>query len=105
MLKLFPKWLRPAYQVRQPSLSPAEKLAALAEDAGNAIEFLNAPAAVSAYQRLLQKYADEIMECSPADRDRRELAYMKAHLLQEMVREMAGAVHAYRLEKDRQAQA
>jgi hypothetical protein len=100
---LYPQWLRRPYQTSPPKLSPAERLSKLGDDAANAYEFLNSAAAIAAYQKLLQTYADQILESRPEDTAAREQAYMRAYSLQQMVREMAGAIAAYNLEKDRQA--
>lgn len=98
---MWPQWLRLPYRAEPPRESSDERLTRLAKEADDALAFLTSPGAISAYQRLLQRFADQVLESAPEALEARELAYQKAHVLQELVREMAAAVQAWEVERER----
>lgn len=101
LLDRFPAWIR-RYNPFPPPENPQERLARLQSAAGDARLVLESPAHTLAYQKLLTRWADQILETRPEDHEARERLHMQAYVLQEMVREMAGAVHAYEAELARQ---
>lgn len=97
----WPQWIRLPYRAEAPKESHNDKITRLAREADDALSFLTNPGAIGAYQRLLQRYADQILESKPEATEAREVAYSKAHILQELVREMASAVHTWEMERAR----
>lgn len=95
-------WGRKPYQPFPAKESPQERRDRLRGEAEAARAVLESPAYTLAYHRLLSKYADAILDAAPEDGEGRELAYLKAHVLQDLVRELAGMVNAHAAEEARQ---
>ncbi len=102
LTSLLKRWQRSPYNPFPSQPSGLERIQQLRQSAEAARLVLESEAYNRAYQILLARYGDQILETDPLDVEARENIFLKAHLLQEMVRELAGMVHAYEVELARQ---
>ena len=99
--KITSTWLRKPYNPFPPRENQREKLQRLRSEAEAARLVLESPAYNRAYQVLLARYGDALLETRPDDIEGRERIYLQAYLLQEMVRELAAMVQADDVESAR----
>jgi hypothetical protein len=99
--KIIWKWLRKPYNPFPPRENQREKLQRQQSEAQAARLVLESPAYNRAYQVLLARYGDALLETRPHDAETRERIYLQAYLLQEMVRELAAMVQADDVESAR----
>ena len=99
--KIISRWKRKPYNPFPPPENQRERLSRLSSESAGARRVLESPEYNQAYQVLLARYADQILDTDPLDVDRVQHLHLKAHLLQEMARELASMVYAYEVELTR----